>query len=203
MYPVSMGGAQRQSPYPPQAAPTQRSPSPSYPSPPPTRAQQAPAPMTPETMPIAQIDTLTDAEVEAMLASDEKLTAFVRTLPYVQDYTLRAEAVARLQAEVEALPGGAASPELEAARAELQQKRAEYERKSAERQQRQAQLTPPVLVERLGEAARAVDAECDALAQGFLAGSMTPQQFAEQYQQKRIIYHSRSAKKEAIMRSAS
>lgn len=208
MYPVSMGGGQPQSPYPPQQAPTQRAPSPSYPSPTQGRAQQPAAAaaqpqIAPESMRIAQIDTLSDAEVEAMLASDEKLTAFVRGLPFVQDYMLRAEAVARLQAEVEALPAATGSPALDAARAELQEKRAEYERKSAERQQRQAQLAPPVLVERLGDAARAVDAECDDLAQAFLAGGMTPQQFAEQYQQKRIVYHSRSAKKEAIMRSAS
>lgn len=203
MYPVSMGGAQTQSPYPRQPSPAQRTPSPSYPSPTQARAQPAAQPqIAPEAMPIAQIDTLSDAEVEAMLASDEKLTAFVRGLPFVQDYMLRAEAVARLEAEVAAMPETTGSPELDAARAELQQKRAEYERKSAERQQRQAQMTPQVLVDKLADAARAVDAECDDLAQQFLAGGMTPQQFAEQYQAKRIVYHSRSAKKEAIMRSA-
>jgi len=207
MYPVSMGGqSQGSSPYPPQQQ-QQRSPYPSQ-SPPMAPQQQNPPPppaksrANPDTMPIAQIDNLSDAQVEEMLADEAKLTEFVKTLPYVQDYMMREESVRRLQADVDALLSrSSGNPEIDAKRRELNQKRGEFQAKSDQKRQKEGELTQNALYEKLDAAAKVVDNECEEIAAKLLSGDMTAQQFAKAYQEKRVLFHTRSAKKEAILHS--
>jgi len=212
MYPVTMGGQpqsssgpypqQRPGPYPsqqPQRPPT-------YPTPP-VAQQQGPVPpaksrVNPDTMPIAQIDQLTDAQVEEMLADETKLTEFVKTLPFVQDYMMREEGVRRLQADVDALSARKTdSPEMDAKRKELNQKRGEFQAKSDQKRQKESELTQNALYEKLDAAAKDLDNECDEIAAKLLSGEMSAQEFAKVYQQKRVLFHTRSAKKEAILHS--
>ena len=185
----------RSSPYPTQAPPM--APSPQQGPPPPVKSR-----VNPDTMPIAQIDTLTDAQVEEMLADDSKLTAFVRSLPYVQDYMMREEAVRRLQADVDALSTrSTGNPEIDAKRKELAQKRGEFQAKSDQKRQKESELTQNALYEKLDAAAKDVDNECEDIAAKLLSGDLTAQQFAKAYQEKRVLFHTRSAKKEAILHS--
>jgi len=220
--PMAMGGQQpRPGPYPPQQGqpypPQQGQPYPpqqgqqprpaSYPSqvPPMASSQPSGAPKgTPniDSIPLNQIDTLPDAEVEKMLADEEELTKFVKSLPLIQDYLLRAGEVERLQAEVDALTKrSGANPELDAKRQEVEKKRAELQQKSDLKRRKEGELNPSALFEKLDAAAKALDNECEDIASQFLAGDMSAQDFAKTYKQKRVLFHSRSAKKEALSHS--
>jgi len=211
MYPVSMGGQPRPGPYPPgpQSAPQPRPAQPSYPSQvppmapqqPPAQAQPAAQPkVTPETMPLSQIDLLSDEKVMELAGDDAKLTEYVKTLPFVQEYMLRQQAVRRLQEEVDSLSSRmAANPELDAVRREVEQKRIEFQEKSAQKQAKQSELTPQALLERLDAKAKAADAECEEIVGNFLGGDTNAKDFAKAYKDKRFYYHTLSAKKESIL----
>jgi len=209
MYPVTMGGQQRPGPYPPQGGPQPPQPAPpqqsAYPPQVPPMASQSQAPpppsrVTPESMPLSQVDTLSDQQVEEMLADDAKLTEFVRRLPYVQDYMLREDAVKRLQDEVNSLSARTTgNPEIDARRAELDQKRREFQEKAQMRQAKEGEMTQGALFEKLDAAARATDAECEEIASRFLSGEIDAKEFAKQYKEKRFQFHIRSAKKESML----
>jgi len=210
MYPVSMGSQPRQGPYPPQQSrpPQQQQ---SYPPPMPPMAprpqqptQPTPPPsqpkVTPETMPLPNIDTLSDEKVEELLRDDAALVEYVRTLPYMLDYALKEQAVNQLQDEVNSLSARiAANPELEAARREVEQKRFEFQDKTARKQAKESELTPQVLLEKLDAKAKAVDAECEEIAGDFLSGETNAKDFAKNYKDKRFYFHTLSAKKESIL----
>jgi len=156
--------------------------------------------VNPDTLPLAQIDTLRDEEVEEMLVNDAKLTEFVNRLPLVQDYTLRLQAVKRIQDEVDSLQARiAGNAELDATRRDVEAKRAEFQQKSAEKQAKHSELNPSSLFEKLDAKAKAADAECEDIAARFLAGEMSAQDFAKQYKEKRFYFHTLSAKKESIL----
>jgi len=151
-------------------------------------------------MPIAQIDTLSDAQIEEMLADDAKLTAFVKTLPYVQDYLSRAETVNRLQSEVDGLNRRCSgNPQTAALRSDVDKKRAELQQKTEKKRQKEGELSSSALFDKLDAAAKAMDNECEEISAQFLSGDMTPQDFAKKYKEKRVKYHMRSAKKESIL----
>jgi len=153
-------------------------------------------------MPISQVDTLTDAQVEEMLADEEKLNSFVNSLPYIQDYMLRKGEADRLQGEVDDLTKRCgANPELEARRTELDKKRTEFQEKSEQKRRKECELTQAALYEKLDAAAKAIDVECDEIVSQFLDGEMEAKDFAKAYKEKRVVYHSRSAKKESIAHS--
>ena len=150
-------------------------------------------------MPLGQIDMLNDAQVDELLRDDAKLTEFVRTLPYVQDYMLRAEAVNRLENEVNSMGGRTGNVELDGKRDELEQLRAQCNAKLAEKQQLEGRVTREALIDGLTEAIKAVDAECEEIASEFLAGNMTAKEFTKKYMEKRVLFHTRSAKKESYL----
>lgn len=194
MYPVSMPGARPQHPSrPPPGPPSSMSP---YP-----QAQNVPQAATPGTMPLGQVDMLSDAQVDEMLRDDAKLTEFVRTLPLVQDYMLRAEAVNRLENEVRTMGVRTGNAELDGKRAELERLRAQCDAKLAEKQQLEGRVTRDALVDGLTDAIKAVDAECEDIAAEFLAGNMTAKEFTKKYMEKRVLFHTRSAKKESYLLS--
>jgi len=225
MYPVTMGAPQQRpgGPYPPQQQnpggpyPPQRQPQPPpmYPQQVPPMASTSmpgpqggapPAPakprVNPDTMPLSQIDTLSDAQIEEMLANDASLTTFVKSLPYVIDYMLHVDEAARLQSEVDSLNKRTTStPEALVLKQDLERKRDEFQRKSEQKRQKETELTQNALYSKLDAAAKITDGECEEIASRFLSGDMSAQDFSKAYKEKRILYHTRSAKKEAIMHS--
>jgi len=205
MYPVSMGGQPRPGPYPPQQPRPQQGPYPTQ-SPPMAPQQQRPPPqpaqpaVTPENMPLSQVDTLSDAQVEEMLTDEGKLAEFVKRLPYVQDYNLREQSVKQLQAEVDALAERISkNSELDATIKQAQEKRTEFQAKSAQKQAKDSELTPQALFDKLDVLAKAADTECEELVSKFTSGEMTAQEFAKAYKEKRFHYHTLCAKKESIL----
>jgi len=151
-------------------------------------------------MPLSQVDTLTDAQVEEMLADEAKLTEFTKRLPFVQDYQLREQSVKALQQEVDSLEARLqADSELDSIRRERDAKLAEFEQKNAQKQAKDSEFTPAVLCEKLGAKARDVDGECEEIVSQFLAGEMNGKDFAKAYKEKRIHFHTLSAKKESIL----
>jgi len=215
MYPVTMGGQQpqppRNSPYPQQPPPAgpyppQGSSQSPYPTQAPPMASSQPAPppparscINPDTMPLSQIDTLPDAEVMELLENSEKFNAFVMRLPCIQDYMLRADKVKSLEAEVNSLSARSGNPAIDAKRQELEMKRAEFRQKSEMKQRKEGELSQNALYEKLDAAAKVTDGECDEIASRFLSGDMSAQDFAKAYKEKRLLFHTRSAKKEAIL----
>jgi len=205
MYPVTMRGQQRPGPYPPnaQSRPPQQ---PAYPqqappmAPRPQQQNPAPAPkVNPDTMPLSQIDTLSDDRVNEMIDDYSKFEEFVKQLPYVTDYNLRQESLKRLEDEVQSLQRRLSdNPELVARRKELDDKRAAFQEKTAQKQAKESEMNPQSLVDKLDEKAKAADAECEEIAAKFLSGEISAQDFAKEYKDKRFYYHTLSAKKESI-----
>jgi len=151
---------------------------------------------------LSHVDNLPDAEVEAMLADDAKLTEFVNRLPYVQDYNRQQQSVKQLQQEVDALAARISkNGELDATIKEAQQKRNEFNEKNAQKQAKEAELTTQALFDKLDALAKAADAECEEIASKFLAGDMSAPDFAKAYKEKRFHYHTLSAKKESLLRN--
>jgi len=151
-------------------------------------------------MPLSQIDTLSDDQVNELLENYSKFEEYVKQLPYVQDYNLRQESLKRLEDEVQSLQRRISdNPELVARRKELDDKRAEYQQKTAARQAKESEMNPQSLVDRLDEKSKAADAECEDIAGRFLSGDSSAQDFAKEYKDKRFYYHTLCAKKETLL----
>jgi len=84
-------------------------------------------------------------------------------------------------------------------REDLNQKRQLFDDKFQRQHQIMQKYSPENLVRQLDGAAQEVEQQSDAIADSFLEGTISHQEFLKSYTEKRKLFHLRSAKKETLL----
>lgn len=185
--------------------PPQQPPPPvAQPPPPPPVAQPPPSRVDPASVPLPELESKTVEELEALLTDEHKFEEMFGEIQAVKDSTrvrneLRdsaAKSAKQNQEDMERIE--ALQREVNAKRDEVAAARAKFEEKARRRKEIEQETSPLALMKKLADAAKVADEESDAIAQRFLAGEIPPAEFVKQYREKRVIFHTRSAKRESL-----
>jgi membrane protein involved in colicin uptake len=156
-------------------------------------------------VPLPDLDSKTVEELEALLVEDSpKFEELIGEIAAVRESVklrdeMRDSAIKTAKANQDELERiEALQREVETKRQEAAAARARFEEKAQRKREIEQESSPLALMKRLAEAAKVADEESDAVAQRFLAGELTPAEFVKQYKEKRMVFHTRSAKRESL-----
>lgn len=155
---------------------------------------------------IPELATLTDRDVEKLLASNAAFDSFFEELETVRmmnnlyqemlQSTTRELAEANMAKEREMRQ---AKELLEEKRAQLHALEEEVRALTDKKQVVLQQYSVDSLITRLGEAAAAADSESEELQRSFVNEELEAEEFLKLYRAKRELFHQRSAKRESLL----
>nr|ADK66884.1 vacuolar sorting protein 37 [Mastigamoeba balamuthi] len=163
------------------------------------------AAFNPLSIPLTQLDTMTLEQLNELLANESKLDDFISQLPAVVELNkLRADLQESNLAQAKKNEAAAAElgklqAEYETRRAAAEAARAQYDEKAKQQAQALEAFSPQALAARLDALARESDAASEAASQKFLSGEMPLAEFQRVYRDLRVEYHTRCAKREALL----
>ena len=160
----------------------------------------APAKIDFDTMPIPEMDALTEEEVMAMLADQDKLEKFIVSLNPPVNNREPAERCKKLAEEVEATYARVAEmrDEVERKREDTQTARYRLEEARTRRREIDRMFSLQNVVMALRESENAADTASYDLIQNLRREDITPEQFAREFLKARIEYHTLRLKIKAL-----
>ena len=147
-----------------------------------------------------EIESLSEEDIDRLLKDDKAFELMFSSLPQVKQAKSDVERVKKLETELEDLSKRAndAVALKEQRQQEVKSKRDELAAKTKKKQELCTVPSLQVLAQLLGDAAKKTEEETDALEERLMDGSLDPNAFAKQFVVKRTLFHTRSAKLEAI-----